>query len=463
MRKGFTRFCHCGERATRQSRSVEKIPICRVSGWLDAFATFSVFFSPKVKKPQEARDKGFSKSEVGWPRSSPEFLRNWTAESKPDKSDLFNRARQSRQFGFTLIEFTMVLILVALIATITLSSLTDSTNYTRFEETRKKLEALKIAILGDASVEDLASRGRFGYMGDIGNLPVTLDSLISRGSQPVYTLNTYFGIGYGWRGPYFAEPFGNSLAIGKDAWGNDLSYDTGASPPYIKSLGADNAANGVLYNKDIEVTLPDAQRLSSVFGVVADEAIRVGTANVELRYPEQGVLATYVSASAISGYFVFDTVPFGVRSIRVNGPAPLPSLPPQRLIIDQPKTIAAEHTTNLFRKSNIDSPSPALSVGNTTLTLTVTSRYPFTVTLDHLILLHTTSHTLSSVKFNGAAAEALPNIDSGVKVKPIATQTVTAGDNTIVFVFSGDVSSASFFLTLVWTLPGRKDTVKFST
>ena len=81
-----------------QSCSVEKIPFIGSRAGLKSLLLFLSFSSPKVKKPQEAWDKGFSKPEAGWPRSPTVFLRNWPGESKPDKWDLFNRAGLPRLY-----------------------------------------------------------------------------------------------------------------------------------------------------------------------------------------------------------------------------------------------------------------------------------------------------------------------------------------------------------------------------
>src|SRR6185436_9639935 len=82
---------------------------------------------------------------------------------------------------------------------------------------------------------------RFGFVGDVGRLPVTFTELAQQGSLPAFSTNTTRAIGMGWRGPY--------VNIGTSA--NDYLTDpfghayTGASSGQVRSAGPDGiAGNG---------------------------------------------------------------------------------------------------------------------------------------------------------------------------------------------------------------------------
>jgi len=362
--------------------------------------------------------------------------------------------------GFTLVEVLFVVALLAILGTMTLTTVSENVDAIRYTETRAKMDAIRAAILGEDSVDALGHRTRFGFVGDMGNFPVTLSSLTTQGSQPTWTFDTFYGFGSGWRGPYVQQQFTTNLAVDLDAWGTSFVYTT--SPvPSVTSLGADRAPGGVIYDKDLAMTISTNLWLSTVQGVVADGPMRVGTAAVELRYPVQGTQVAVFNTSTASGAFLFNTVPYGIRSLRVVGPSPVPALGPARVIVDRQFTPVPEHTLNFAGNNKVT----LASAGAVTVTVTVnlTSAYRGTMTLDHFILSHSSANTLSSINVNAQGVETLPAFASGAKIKPRTAYTITPGANQIIFVFSATMVTNNYHLTLVFTTPGRRDTITFTT
>lgn len=370
------------------------------------------------------------------------------------------RKLHSAEKGFTLVELLFVVALLAILGTITFTTVSENVDAVRYTETRNKMEAIRTAILGEDSVDALGHRTRFGFVGDMGNFPVTLSSLTTQGSQPTWTFDTYYGFGSGWRGPYVQEQFTTNLAVDLDAWGTSFVYTT--SPiPTITSLGADKSVGGVIYDKDLAMSISTNLWLSTVQGIVSDGPLRVGTAAVELRYPVNGTQVAVFNTSTASGSFVFNTVPYGIRSLRVVGPSPVPALGPSRVIVDRQFTAVPDHSLNFAGANKIT----LSSAGAVTVTVTVNlnSAYRQTLTLDHFILSHSSANTLASMNINAQGLETLPLFASGAKIKPRTTYTFTPGSNQIVFVFSGSMVTNNYHLTLVFTAVGRRETVTFTT
>lgn len=366
--------------------------------------------------------------------------------------------------GFTLVEVVLVVLLLSILGTITFTNLADQTDSRRYEETRAKMEAIRVAILGDDSVDEQGSRTKFGYLGDMGRLPVTLDSLVTQGSQPTYAFDTFYGFGSGWRGPYISEQFTAGASVSVDGWGNNFTYATNGLLS-ITSQGADKAAGGVVYDKDIVLQVPQNRYLSTVQGIVANGAIRIGTATVEIRYPVNGTQTAVTNSTTQSGFFVFSTVPYGPRSLQVTGPSPVASLGPKKIIVDSQATMVPEHTLDYAGELISFTSGVAGGGGNLTVTVTFNSAYRGNIALDYIISTHSTANTITSFNVNGGVAETIPNIASGVKLKPRTTYNIVPGANTFTIVYSGDMATGTInhFLTIVFRIVTQKATFQFTT
>ena len=96
---------------------------------------------------------------------------------------------------------------------------------TRGQDTLNKLTQFKRAIVGDPRIVTKESRTDFGFVGDVGNVPVALSNLWVRGSIPSFTFDATAKLGAGWQGPYVPiGPIEFFNDIDKDAWGNSIQY-----------------------------------------------------------------------------------------------------------------------------------------------------------------------------------------------------------------------------------------------
>lgn len=137
--------------------------------------------------------------------------------------------------GFTLIGVVLVLSAVSLPALILGPLLFRDITVSQEEQTRRKLARLVAVIAG------IPEEGTFGFIGDVGRLPKSLeelnslsdphtlcDSAFNPAAPPTFHsadgITPHMGqVGMGWRGPYFREMYFSDEHL-KDAWGQKLRY-----------------------------------------------------------------------------------------------------------------------------------------------------------------------------------------------------------------------------------------------
>ena len=206
--------------------------------------------------------------------------------------------------GITLIEVILVIIIAGILVAVALRSAVTVSDTAKVEETKKELDDLAFAIVGNPELQNNGVRSDFGYVGDVGSMPPNLDALHSNpGSYST------------WNGPYIENRFSqDSDDFKKDAWGVLYQYSAGVTitstggPGIVRKLAnstADlllNQVSGVVY--DIDGTPPGSTYNDSV---VLRLTIPNGT----------GGMLTKTSNPDAGGYFSFDSIPIGNHDIEV--------------------------------------------------------------------------------------------------------------------------------------------------
>ncbi|MEA3297326.1 MAG: prepilin-type N-terminal cleavage/methylation domain-containing protein [candidate division Zixibacteria bacterium] len=133
------------------------------------------------------------------------------------------------EHGYSLMELLAVIIIVGIIASVAMKSLTGANDAARSEETKRELDELAWAMVGQPDLVSGGVRTDHGYVGDIGSLPPNLDALVINPG------------GYStWEGPYirddfYTSPSGSESEFKVDAWGTPYSYSGGVT---ISSTGS---------------------------------------------------------------------------------------------------------------------------------------------------------------------------------------------------------------------------------
>ncbi|MFH0873011.1 MAG: prepilin-type N-terminal cleavage/methylation domain-containing protein [bacterium] len=224
--------------------------------------------------------------------------------------------------GFTLIEIILVIVLLGLLAAVAANVVTNAAGQARFDETRKEMDRLKLAIIGNPELANEGTRTDFGFVGDIGRLPSTLDELVSQGALPAWNSGT----GMGWHGPYVKGNFQeNPNDYKQDAWGNGYAYNNATG--VITSLGADGAAGGSGFDADFstaDLTSPTNERVGTITGRVTDTLgnplanTASVTVTVRVYYPVNGASTSTTTNTAADGYYTFNNVILGRRKVEVS-------------------------------------------------------------------------------------------------------------------------------------------------
>lgn len=186
---------------------------------------------------------------------------------------------QNRQRGMTLLELTVVLMILVTLATVALRSTAGLQDQAPFEATTRQLTEFHAAVAGDAAASFNDQRLLSGYVVNNGLLPTALADLtsiptnydafgaisakfdsnsatdgINDGVGAETTLNeTRQTLYKGYRGNgYIRLPIGATTS--QDGWGNNWDESGTTATTFLpKSLGADNAAgsSGGIYDPDL--------------------------------------------------------------------------------------------------------------------------------------------------------------------------------------------------------------------
>ena len=217
-------------------------------------------------------------------------------------------ARFRLKAGYSLVELLVVVVILGIITSIALRALRSTSETAKTEQTKKELNQLAWAIAGQP---DLISGGRrtdYGYIGDVGSMPSSLDALVS---NPGYST---------WDGPYIHDDFystdtSSETEFKVDAWGTVYTY-SGANT--ITSTGS-----GSSITRQIALSIDDLLR-NIVSAVVTDlDNTPPGTnyqdsVRVLLTVPNgSGSTITKTRYPASDGFVQFDSIPIGSHQLKV--------------------------------------------------------------------------------------------------------------------------------------------------
>lgn len=206
--------------------------------------------------------------------------------------------------GYTLIELILVIVIIGILASIAVQSLKSSDENQRFDQTAKEMEMVARAIVGDERLVSGGIRTDFGYVGDIGALPPTLDGLVTNPG------------GYStWNGPYIRSGFvENPEDYKRDAWNSPYTYSGGVT---ISSTGGGSSITKQFANSTSSLTS------NTIYGIVRDQSgcppsDSASTITITIYYPDGGgSTASSSTTPTRSGEFSYqNSIPVGLHLIR---------------------------------------------------------------------------------------------------------------------------------------------------
>jgi type II secretory pathway pseudopilin PulG len=220
------------------------------------------------------------------------------------------RRTAARAAGFTMIEVTVILAVLAILAVaitpMVLQQLVDA----KVEATRQEAKLLHEAMLGRADVP-----GSFGFFGDMGRWPVAFEELLRPApGTPLYTTATFRSVGMGWKGPYVnAGSSGDDVL--NDAFGRPYS---GSSTGQVRSAGPDG-----LFDTADDIAYPPAPARPGGRLMVTVKRMAAEDASYTLDPPGYTVRLYFSNNGQEAflddpvGPFVFENVPQGIHAVVV--------------------------------------------------------------------------------------------------------------------------------------------------
>ncbi len=210
--------------------------------------------------------------------------------------------RKIKASGFTMIELVLVIVIIGIISGIATRSLVRVFRNANYTSTMAELTVLAEAMVGNPEIIQNNLRTNYGYVGDMGQLPPTLEDLVSNVS----------GLD-GWDGPYIDLGFTDDPDYYKqDAWGNLYVYNLPSNlsdPPTIMT-----PADGDTLTREIAASVNSVINNTITIKLLNSNGVAVDGDNgvVQIDYAESWHDFTYSGATG----FQISTVPIGIYQIR---------------------------------------------------------------------------------------------------------------------------------------------------
>lgn len=229
------------------------------------------------------------------------------------------RLRLPSARGVTLLELLVVMMILSLILTAAVKTWDVTLERGRFETTRRKLDQLATAIVGNPDMIVEGRRVDFGYVGDVGRLPNTLRDLVEDATGMAPDSST-------WRGPYLRSTFNESPeGYRTDGWGDTIVYSRESL--FVRSYGGRGLSDRSRwitrefgYSRDDLTSNEVSGRILDIRGVPPSESLLVNYPLrflVELEYPIAGRLQTRAGVFDAAANFRFTNIPQGTQALRV--------------------------------------------------------------------------------------------------------------------------------------------------
>ncbi|MBI3076011.1 MAG: hypothetical protein HYY85_03330 [Deltaproteobacteria bacterium] len=226
----------------------------------------------------------------------------------------------------TLLEVVLGLVIFAILVAMLTPALFSVRQSAREREAVDRMELFKRGIVGDPRIVTREARTVLGFFGDMGNLPANLDDLWMKNAFPTFTFDSTLKAGAGWSGPYVDLGLTEFLdALKKDPWGGDYQYTVadGSSVATGEPIKAKIVSPGpdrqLGTSDDLTVEIFTKELLSKVVGYVRDaNGNLMAGATVTMNYPVNGVMFSSTVQTSTNGFYEFDTIPYGNRSIKIE-------------------------------------------------------------------------------------------------------------------------------------------------
>lgn len=216
------------------------------------------------------------------------------------------RSRSVRpESGFALIGVLVLIVVLAVLASVAVESLTPSLERARQARTELALDHLAKAIAGEYALNGQMSGANFGYLGDVGSFPPNLSAL-----------KTNPGAYATWNGPYIREDFVESTNdFLTDSWGSAYSYPAGVT---ITSNGS-----GVAITRQLAKTSSDLLSCGFSGKTLGANGVAPGASAANLiavvTYPNGSGSNTRdtVSVDAAGAFSFGASIPIGIQTVQV--------------------------------------------------------------------------------------------------------------------------------------------------